>query len=109
MGENHKAELDRHFARFEARLPQGAVEIRRLAAQAVVALRQDSARHSSDRRWYPELLADTRTLDVAARPPFVRVVFPQKPMARMLGWIERKWIERRASQARAMMSARHSR
>src|SRR5512144_14808 len=50
----------------------GAFEVRGLAAQAIVDLRQDSDRCSPDRRRYFQLPAGARTLDAAARTPFVR-------------------------------------
>ena len=68
VSEAHRIELD--LVRRQA--AAGSGQVRRLVAQAVVALRQDSARHFVDRRRYFQLPAGAWTLDVAARTPFVR-------------------------------------
>ena len=99
MGENHKAELDRHFAWFEARLP-------RRPARFVGWLRRPSSRYAriplaillivgGILSFLPILglwMLPLGLLLFAQDVPFL-----QKPMARMLGWIERKWIERERS------------
>jgi hypothetical protein len=96
LGENHKAELDRHFAWFEARLPQGP-------GRFVGWLRKPSSRYAriplailliagGILSFLPILglwMLPLGLLLFAQDVPFL-----QKPMARMLGWIERKWIER---------------
>jgi len=96
LGENHKAELDRHFAWFEARLP-------RRPARFVGWLRKPSSRYAriplaillivgGILSFLPILglwMLPLGLLLFAQDVPFL-----QKPMARMLGWIERKWIER---------------
>ena len=96
MKENHKAELDRHFAWFEARLPQRS-------ARFVGWLRKPSSRYA--RIPLAILLIVGGILSFLPilglwMLPLGLLLFAQdipllqKPMARMLGWIERKWIER---------------
>jgi len=99
LGENHKAELDRHFAWFEARLP-------RRPARFVGWLRKPWSRYAriplaillivgGILSFLPILglwMLPLGLLLFAQDVPFL-----QKPMARMLGWIERKWIERERS------------
>ncbi|SDN81906.1 hypothetical protein [Afipia sp. GAS231] len=93
---NHQEELDRHFAWFEAKLPPRP-------AKFVAWLRRPSSR-------YPRIpLAILLILGgiFSFLPvvglwmlPLGLLLFAQDvpvlqgPMARMLGWIERKWIER---------------
>ena len=97
MSEDHKAELDRHFAWFESRLPPRP-------AQFVGWLRKPSS------RWVRIPIA---ILLIAGgifsflpvlglwMLPLGLLLFAQdipmlqKPLARMLGWIEHKWIERK--------------
>lgn len=96
MSANHKTELDRHFAWFEAKLPPKA-------ARFVSWLRQPGS-------WLVRIplavllvvggifsflpilgvwMLPLGLLLIAQDVPFL-----QKPLAQMLGWIERKWIER---------------
>ena len=96
MSENHQAELDRHFAWFEGKLPKGP-------ARFVGWLRKPSSRYvripvaillivGGILSFLPILglwMLPLGLLLFAQDVPFL-----QKPMARMLGWIERKWIER---------------
>ena len=96
VSEAHKIELDRHFAWFEARLPAGP-------ARFVGWLRKPSSRYARIPlaillivggifSFLPVLglwMLPLGLLLFAQDVPFL-----QKPMARMLGWIERKWIER---------------
>lgn len=95
---DYKAEIDRHFAWFEARLP-------RKPARFVSWLRQPSAKLVRIPLgillviggifsilpvlglWMLPLGLILIAQDV---PPL------QKPVARLLGWIERKWSSRRA-------------
>ena len=96
MSEHHRAELDRHFAWFEGKLPPRP-------ARFVGWLRKPSSRL---------VRIPAATLLIAGgifgflpvlglwMLPLGLVLFAQdipplqKPMARMLGWIERKWIAR---------------
>jgi hypothetical protein len=96
VSEAHKIELDRHFAWFEAKLPRGP-------ARFVGWLRKPSSRYvripvaillivGGILSFLPILglwMLPLGLLLFAQDVPFL-----QKPMARMLGWIERKWIER---------------
>jgi hypothetical protein len=100
---DHRAELDRHFAWFESRLSP------RLAA-FVSWLRKPSS------RWVRIPLALVLIVGgfFSFLPilglwmlPLGLVLFAQdvpvlqKPLAQMLGWIERKWIERQRAKANA--------
>jgi hypothetical protein len=92
----HQADLDRHFAWFEARLPTGP-------ARFVGWLRKPQSRYAriplaillivgSIFSFLPVLglwMLPLGLLLFAQDVPFL-----QQPLARMLGWIERKWIER---------------
>jgi hypothetical protein len=94
--QNYAAEIDRHFAWFEARLSP------RLA-KFVGWLRRPSSRLvriplaillvvGGVFSFLPILglwMLPLGLLLIAQDVPFL-----QKPLARMLGWIERKWIER---------------
>ena len=103
MSEDHKAELDRHFAWFEGRLPPWA-------ARFVGWLRQPSSRLVRIPLAILLIVGGIFSfLPVLGlwMLPLGLVLFAQdlpfleKPTARTLGWIERKWIERqRAKNAR---------
>jgi hypothetical protein len=95
-GDNHKAELDRHFSWFEAKLPPRV-------AGFVTWLREPSSRLvriplaillviGGIFSFLPILglwmLPLGLVLIAQDVPPL------QKPLAQMLGWIERKWIAR---------------
>ena len=96
MSARHKAELDRHFAWFETKLPPRP-------AKFVRWLRRPSSRLvriplavllvvGGVFSFLPILglwMLPLGLLLIAQDVPFL-----QKPLARMLGWIERKWIER---------------
>lgn len=96
MNQNHASEIDRHFAWFEARLSP------RLA-KFVGWLRRPSSRLvriplaillvvGGIFSFLPILglwMLPLGLLLIAQDLPFL-----QKPLARMLGWTERKWIER---------------
>ena len=102
MSVDHKAELDRHFAWFEAKLPAGP-------ARFVGWLRKPSSRYvripmavlliiGGIFSILPVLglwMLPLGLLLFAQDVPFL-----QGPMARMLGWIERKWLEREAAKER---------
>ena len=96
MRKHYKSELDRHFAWFERRLPPWA-------ARFVAWLRKPSSRlvriplailliAGGIFSFLPVLGLWMLPLGLLL---FAQDVPPlQKPMARMLGWIEHKWIER---------------
>lgn len=96
MNEHHKRELDRHFAWFEGRLSPRP-------ARFVGWLRKPSSRLV--RIPVAGLLVAGGTLSFLPvlglwMLPLGLVLFAQdvpvlqKPMAKSLGWVERKWIER---------------
>ena len=101
MSEHNKMELDRHFAWFEGRLPP------RLA-RFVGWLRKPSSRLvriplaillivGGIFSFLPVLglwMLPHGLLLVAQDVPML-----QKPMARMLGWVERKWIDRQRAKS----------
>ena len=101
MREDSKAELDRHFAWFEGKLPPGP-------ARFVGWLRKPSSRLvriplaillivGGIFSFLPVLGLWTLPLGLvlfAQDLPFL-----EKPMARMLGWIECKWIGRRRAKS----------
>ena len=97
----HQKELDRHFAWFEAKLPSGL-------AKFVGWLRKPSSVYAR----FPLALF----LIVGGIFSFLPVLgiwmlplglvlfaqdvpFLQKPIAKALGWIERKWIERQRTKS----------
>ena len=92
----HKKELDRHFAWFETKLPPRP-------ARFVGWLRKPSSRYAGFRvavllmtggvfSFLPVLGLWMLPLGLVLFAQDVPVL--QKPMARALGWVERKWIER---------------
>ena len=101
MSENHQAELDRHFASFEGKLPKGP-------ARFVGWLRKPSSRYvriplaillilGGIFSILPVLglwMLPLGLLLFAQDLPFL-----QKPTVRALGWIERKWIERQRTKS----------
>ena len=101
MGEQSKMELDRHFAWFEAGLPPGP-------ARFVGWLRKPSSHYARIPlavlliaggifSFLPVLGLWMLPLGLLL---FAQDIPPlQKPMARMLGWIERKWIARQRAKA----------
>jgi hypothetical protein len=96
VSENHKAELDRHFAWFEAKLPAGP-------ARFVGWLRKPSSKlvriplavllvGGGIFSFLPILGLWMLPLGLVLIAQDVPAL--EKPTARTLGWIERKWIER---------------
>jgi hypothetical protein len=96
VSEAHKVELDRHFAWFEAKLPPRP-------AKFVAWLRKPSSRYvriplaillivGGIFSFLPVLGLWMLPLGLLLFAQDVPAL--QKPMARTLGWIERKWIER---------------
>ena len=103
MSQDHQAELDRHFAWFEAKLPPRG-------AGFVSWLRKPSSRLVRIPLAILLILGGVFSiLPVLGlwMLPLGLVLFAQdvpflqEPMARMLGWIERKWIEREAAKSEA--------
>ncbi len=101
MSEHDKAELDRHFAWFENKLP-------RRPARFVGWLRKPSSRlvriplaglliAGGTFSFLPVLGLWMLPLGLVLFAQDVPVL--QKPTARMLGWIERKWIARQRAKA----------
>ena len=101
MSKQSRAELDRHFASFEARLPSRV-------ARFVGWLRKPSSRLV--RIPLAILLVVGGIFSILPvlglwMLPLGLLLFAQdvpilqKPMARMLGWIERKWMQRERKSA----------
>ena len=101
MSEQSKMELDRHFAWFEERLPPGP-------ARLVRWLRKPSSRYARIPlailliacgifSFLPVLGLWMLPLGLLLFAQDVPML--QKPLARMLGWIERKWIERQGAKS----------
>ena len=99
MSTESQAELDRHFAWFESKLPAGP-------ARFVGWLRKPSSRFVRIPMAILLILGGIFSiLPVLGlwMLPLGLLLFAQdvpilqKPMAQMLGWIERKWIEREAA------------
>ena len=96
MGAAHKAELDRHFAWFEAKLsprPAGFVRWLRKPSSRLVRIPLALLLVVGGVLSFLPILGlwmlPLGLLLIAQDVPFL-----QAPLARMLGWIERKWIER---------------
>ena len=96
MGAHHKAELDRHFVWFEAKLsprPAGFVRWLRKPSSRLVRIPLALLLVVGGVLSFLPILGlwmlPLGLLLIAQDVPFL-----QAPLARMLGWIERKWIER---------------
>jgi hypothetical protein len=96
LSQHYKEELDRHFAWFEARLPSGP-------ARFVGWLRKPSSRYvriplalllmvGGVFGFLPVLGLWMLPLGLLLFAQDVPML--QKPLSQMLGWIERKWLER---------------
>ncbi len=101
MSKESQAELDRHFAWFESKLPAGP-------ARFIGWLRKPSSRYvripiailliiGGIFSFLPVLGLWMLPLGLLLFAQDVPIL--QKPMARMLGWIERKWIERQRTKS----------
>ena len=101
MRKHYKSELDRHFAWFERRLPPWA-------ARFVAWLRKPSSRlvriplailliAGGIFSFLPVLGLWMLPLGLLLFAQDVPML--QKPMVQMLGWIERKWIERQRAKS----------
>jgi hypothetical protein len=104
VSDRHTIELDRHFAWFEAKLPPGP-------ARFVGWLRKPSSRYARIPLALLLILGGVFSfLPVLGlwMLPLGLLLFAQdvpmlqKPIAEMLGWIERKWIERQRAKKRAI-------
>ena len=99
----HQKELDRHFAWFEKKLPPRPAKfvswIRKpssIYARIPLAILLVAGGFLS---FLPVLGLWMLPLGLVL---FAQdVPFLQKPMARMLGWVERKWIERQDAKAKS--------
>ena len=96
MSAEHKAELDRHFAWFESKLPPrpaGFVRWLRRPSSALVRIPLALLLVVGGILSFLPILGlwmlPLGLVLIAQDVPFL-----QKPLAEMLGWIERKWIER---------------
>ncbi|MEO6945779.1 MAG: hypothetical protein ABI146_06070 [Nitrobacter sp.] len=99
MSSNHRAELDRHFAWFEEKLPPRMARfvrwVRRPSSRLVRIPLAILLVFGGIFSFLPVLgvwMLPLGLILIAQDLPFL-----QGPMARMLGWIERKWIERKAA------------
>ena len=97
MSKHTKSEIDRHFAWFEAKLPpRPAAFVRWLRKPSSRLVRIPLALLlvvGGVFSFLPILglwMLPLGLLLIAQDVPFL-----QKPLAKMLGWIERKWMERR--------------
>ncbi|GAB1717086.1 MAG: hypothetical protein NTAFB05_21280 [Nitrobacter sp.] len=99
MSSDHRAELDRHFAWFESKMPPRPAKFigwvrrpsSRLARVPLAVLLVVGGVFS----FLPVLglwMLPLGLMLIALDLPFL-----QRPMARTLGWIERKWMEREAA------------
>ena len=96
MGTEHRAEIDRHFAWFEGRLsPRPAKFVRWLRKPSSRLVRIPLAIllvAGGILSFLPNLglwMLPLGLLLITQDVPFL-----QKPLAQLLGWVERKWIER---------------
>jgi len=101
VSEFYKQEIDRHFAWFEAKLPAGP-------ARFVGWLRKPSSRYVRIPLAILLILGGIFSilpvlglwmLPLGLLLFAQDVPFLQKPIAQLLGWIERKWIERERAKA----------
>jgi hypothetical protein len=99
VSSNHRAELDRHFAWFEEKLPPRMARfvrwVRRPSSRLVRIPLAILLVFGGIFSFLPVLgvwMLPLGLILIAQDLPFL-----QGPMARMLGWIERKWIERKAA------------
>jgi len=99
VSEHDRLEIDRHFAWFESRLP-------RRPAQFVGWLRKPSSRYARIPLAFLLIVGGIFSfLPVLGlwMLPLGLLLFAQdvpmlqKPLAQMLGWVERKWIERESA------------
>jgi hypothetical protein len=99
VSQNHRAELDRHFAWFESKMPSPLANfvgwVRKPSSRLVRIPLAILLVAGGIFSFLPVLglwMLPLGLILIAQDLPFL-----QGPMARMLGWIERKWIERKAA------------
>lgn len=99
MSKDHRAELDRHFAWFESKLPPRFVRfigwVRKPSSRLVRVPLAILLIIGGILSFLPVLglwMLPLGLILIAQDLPFL-----QAPMARMLGWIERKWLERKTA------------
>jgi hypothetical protein len=96
---DHRAELDRHFAWFEGKLPPRLAKficwVRKPSSRLVRIPLAIALILGGIFSFLPVLglwMLPLGLILIAQDLPFL-----QRPMAQLLGWIERKWIERKAA------------
>jgi hypothetical protein len=96
---DHRAELDRHFAWFEGKMPPRLAKVigwvRKPSSRLVRVPLSILLIVGGIFSFLPVLglwMLPLGLILIAQDLPFL-----QGPMARMLGWIERKWMERKAA------------
>jgi hypothetical protein len=101
LSHHHKAELDRHLAWFEGKLPPGPARfvgwLRKPSSQLVRIPLALLLMVGGVFAFLPVLgfwMLPLGLILIAQDMPFL-----QKPIARSLGWAERKWLERQAKSA----------
>lgn len=99
MSKDHRAELDRHFAWFESKLPPRFARfigwVRKPSSRLVRVPLAILLIIGGILSFLPVLglwMLPLGLILIAQDLPFL-----QAPMARMLGWIERKWLERKTA------------
>jgi hypothetical protein len=99
VSDHHRAELDRHFAWFEGKMPPRAAKfiswVRKPSSRLVRVPLAILLIVGGILSFLPVLglwMLPLGLILIAQDMPFL-----QGPMARLLGWIERKWMERKAT------------
>jgi hypothetical protein len=99
VSSEHRAELDRHFAWFEGKMPPRCAKfigwVRKPSSRLVRVPLAMGLIIGGIFSFLPVLglwMLPLGLILIAQDLPFL-----QGPMARMLGWIERKWMERKAA------------
>ena len=99
MNNNHRAELDRHFAWFEGKMPTRLAKfigwVRKPSSRLVRVPLAIVLIVGGIFSFLPVLglwMLPLGLILIAQDLPFL-----QGPMARMLGWVERKWMKRKAA------------
>lgn len=99
MSNDHRAELDRHFTWFEGKLPPRFAKflgwVRKPSSRLVRVPLAVTLILGGIFSFLPVLGLWMLPLGLILIAQ--DVTFLQRPMARMLGWIERKWLERKAA------------
>ncbi|WP_040675084.1 MULTISPECIES: hypothetical protein [unclassified Nitrobacter] len=99
MSSDHRAELDRHLARFEGKMPRRFARfmgwVRKPSSRLVRVPLAGTLIVGGIFSFLPVLglwMLPLGVVLIAQDLPFL-----QRPTARTLGWIERKWMERKAA------------